>query len=367
MNILHITKVKNWNGEVQQLYLLVIELKKMGINVNILCPIDSAIYKKFFDSGINTYTFDKKQSKSYQLARLIKTIIAKQKTDLIHLHSSSLLLTTIIYNSFTKEKTPILLAKKSMIRKSSILSQLKYNHNSIKKITCVSEAVKSTLLGLIWKKNINKISVVYDGINTEIKNTSDLNIREKYKFKDSDFIVGNIANHTSAKNLEIFVETANHIVNTLGAKDFKFIQIGGETKYSQTLYRLAKQYNLSENLFFMGFQNNASCLLPQFDVMLMTSKREGLPLTIFESFAYKIPVISTKAGGIPEAIEHEQTGFLSEIGDHQSLANNLIKIKEDAALRLKIVTKAKKILDSKFTQSIMAENTLKAYKECITK
>lgn len=367
MNILHITKIRQWNGEVQQLYILVVELKKMGLDICVLCPNESAIHQKLTEANIDTYTFSPKQNKSYKLTSIANKIKAERKIDLIHLHSSSLILTAIIFYSFFDKRIPFILSKKSMIRGSSMLSQLKYNHPVIRKTLCVSEAVKSTLTGLIWKKNSHKIGVVYDGIDTELsQDTSPLNIRQEYDLEDSDFIVGNIANHTSAKDLEIFVETANYVVNTIGVKDIKFIQIGGETKYSNLLYNLANKYNLAENLFFIGFQNNASSLLPQFDAKLMTSRREGLPLTIYEAFAYKIPVVSTKAGGIPEAIEHEQTGLLSDIGNFQSLAKDIIKIKSDSSLRIKIVQNAKELLDKRFTQTVMAKNTYKVYLECIS-
>ncbi|WP_461638813.1 glycosyltransferase family 4 protein [Labilibaculum euxinus] len=366
MNILHITKVKNWNGEVQQLFLLVVEQKRMGLDVCVLCSFGSEIHKKLSETGINTRTYCKNEKTAIKLAGIINQIKKECLIRVIHLHSSSLLLASIIYSKFYDNKTPIILAKKSMIRGSSIFSQLKYNHTSIKKIICVSEAVQATLTDLMWEKNIHKISVLYDGINTDLcTKTSPMDIRQQYNLIKSDFIVGNIANHTSAKDLEIFVKTANYIVNTLGLSDVKFFQIGGETKYSKIIHDLAEQYDLTNNLFFMGFQNNASDLLPQFDAMLMTSKREGLPLTIYEAFLYKIPVVSTKAGGIPEAIEHDKTGFLSDIGDFKSLGDNIVRIKKDVLMRKLIVNNAEFLLNMKFTQSVMERKTHDVYLECL--
>ncbi|WP_461642426.1 glycosyltransferase family 4 protein [Labilibaculum euxinus] len=366
MNILHITKVKNWNGEVQQLFLLVVEQKRKGLDVTVLCPAQSAIFQKLSEKSINTQTFSEKNKNCIKLSGIINKIKKECQINIIHLHSSSLLLASIIYHKFYDNKTPIILAKKSMIRGSSIFSQLKYNHTSIKKIICVSEAVQATLTDLMWEKNIHKISVLYDGINTDLcTKTSPMDIRQQHNLIKSDFIVGNIANHTSAKDLEIFVKTANYIVNTLGLSDVKFFQIGGETKYSKIIHDLAEQYDLTNNLFFMGFQNNASDLLPQFDAMLMTSKREGLPLTIYEAFLYKIPVVSTKAGGIPEAIEHDKTGFLSDIGDFKSLGDNIVRIKKDVLMRKLIVNNAESLLNMKFTQSVMERKTHDVYLECL--
>lgn len=368
MNVLQVTKVRNWNGEVQQLYILAKELNRIGVNVFVMCPDQSEIHKRLIDSGISLVTFELNQRKSYKLANFVFEVKKKHNIDLVHLHSSSLLMTSIVYYTIFDRFTPFILAKKSMVRTSSFLSQLKYNHNVIKKIICVSEAVKSTLIGFIWKRNINKVGVLYDGVNVNnSKKTSILNIKERYDLQESDYIVGNIANHVPAKNLEVFVEVANHIVNVLKHKNVKFVQIGGEFKYSKAIYDLSKKYKLEDNLIFMGFVEDASSLLNQFDVLLMTSRREGLPLTIYEAFANKVPVIATKAGGIPEAIIHERTGLLSEIGGYESLASNIISLKDNIDLKNEIIINAERLLFDKYTDEVMGKNTYEIYIECISK
>src|SRR5690606_26863061 len=127
-------------------------------------------------------------------------------------------------------------------------------------------------------------------------------------------------------DLPTLIKTMNVLVNELGNRKVKLVQIG-EFKEGITdeLKRLILDFNLENHIKLAGFMEEASSYLSQFDLFVMSSEREGFPLTIYEAFYKKIPVVSTKAGGIPEIIEENKNGFLTEVGDFKNLA---IKIKE---------------------------------------
>ncbi len=59
------------------------------------------------------------------------------------------------------------------------------------------------------------------------------------------------------------------------------------------------------------------------DVLCLPSRREGLPMAVLEGMAYGLPVLATTVGGIPDLVEHEQSGFLVEPGDVRSLAERI--------------------------------------------
>lgn len=122
---------------------------------------------------------------------------------------------------------------------------------------------------------------------------------------------------------------------------------------------------MEDYITLTNFKNNAVKYLEQFDIYIMSSQREGLPLTIYEAFAKKIPVISTKAVGIPEVIEHQKNGYLVEIGDYESLAKGL-KEYFDNSDKLKEYTEISyNLFHSKFTSKQNAIETLKLYKEVL--
>ena len=59
------------------------------------------------------------------------------------------------------------------------------------------------------------------------------------------------------------------------------------------------------------------------DVFLMSSLREGLPLSILEAMSSSLPVVSTKVGGIPEAVKNNRTGYLVRFGDTDGMTDKL--------------------------------------------
>ena len=70
------------------------------------------------------------------------------------------------------------------------------------------------------------------------------------------------------------------------------------------------------------------------DAFILPSEKESFGLAALEAMACELPVIATNTGGIPELIDHGKNGFLSAVGDIDSMANNMISIFQDENLLL---------------------------------
>jgi glycosyltransferase involved in cell wall biosynthesis len=68
------------------------------------------------------------------------------------------------------------------------------------------------------------------------------------------------------------------------------------------------------------------------DIFINASRGDNMPVSILEAFASGLPVASSAAGGIPHMLSHEITGLLSEVGDYESLANNVLRFLQDPTL-----------------------------------
>ena len=69
------------------------------------------------------------------------------------------------------------------------------------------------------------------------------------------------------------------------------------------------------------------------DIICLTSKNEGTPVSLIEAQASGKPIVSTNVGGIENVIIPNKTGLLSQVGDLNQLSNNLTQLIEDKALR----------------------------------
>ena len=111
----------------------------------------------------------------------------------------------------------------------------------------------------------------------------------------------------------------------------------------------------------MGFRNNIEELLPEFDIFLLTSLTEGLPLTIYEAFASKIPVVATNAGGIAEVIKNGITGYVTDLKDSKNLANGVLRILKDKELAEIIKNNAFELVSRNHDLNVMKQNYYSFY------
>lgn len=93
--------------------------------------------------------------------------------------------------------------------------------------------------------------------------------------------------------------------------------------------QLSRELGVAEDIRFLGKQDAIEEILSVSDLFLIPSGSESFGLAALEAMACKVPVISSNSGGLPELNVHGVTGFLSDIGDVDSMAANAIYILED--------------------------------------
>ena len=119
------------------------------------------------------------------------------------------------------------------------------------------------------------------------------------------------------------------------------LMLAGDGSERSNLERLAKQLEL-KNVVFTGLVAPAEMpkLYDAADIFLNSSDIDNMPGSLLESFASGLPVVTTKAGGIPYIVSHEQTGLLVSRGDHEALAEAAIRLLKDPAFASSMTKRA---------------------------
>src|SRR5690606_28372567 len=110
----------------------------------------------------------------------------------------------------------------------------------------------------------------------------------------------------------------------------------GQGHLEEELKAYAQEQGVSDKIIFTGFRNDIPQIFPELDVLLFSSRTEGLGSTILDAFACGVPVVSTNAGGIPEIVTNEETGLLAPVGDATALANNVLRVLQDPDLAARL-------------------------------
>ncbi len=363
MNILHISAVKSWGGGENHIENLCIELQKISPSTqnSVLCIKYGLFEQRLAKTNVPYFSVNLgfKMDPRFFL-KLIK-ICKSNKIDLIHIHDSTAL-TLCIMGDHLYNLPPFIFSKKTSFpirtRKQTLY---KYNYPKIKRILCVSEVTKNIAGSMI--KAPQNLRCIYHGTNVKDRfETNRIDLKKQLNLDAKTVIIGNIANHIWPKDLETFIEVANELINKKKLKYFHFVQIGAFSNSTSNLLKKIEQYQLTSYISILDAIPNAAFLIPQFEISLVTSKSEGIPQFIYESFLYKVPVISTNVGGISEIIEHGTNGFLAPSGNYEVLADRILELLNNPELIERFTTISYKNVHEKYTSEMMAKKTLQEYK-----
>jgi len=100
-------------------------------------------------------------------------------------------------------------------------------------------------------------------------------------------------------------------------------------------------YGLQQHLHLTGLCEDMPALYRELDVLVGSSHSEAMPLALMEAMASGLPVVATRVGGVPDMVEHGQTGWLVAPGDFQDIAARCHTLLGDAALRRRMGERAR--------------------------
>jgi glycosyltransferase involved in cell wall biosynthesis len=361
LRILHISSARSWRGGEQQLAYLLEELQQLGADQEVFCAKGAPMAEFCRKKDIPCLSYPKRISADPLAGWEIRRICRIHRIDLVHVHDSHAHTAAYLAALFGN-KTPIVVSRRVdfPIGKSS-LSLRKYHHPSVKKILCVSEEIRRILLSSYRKPE--QAAVVYSGIDPEKFRYARSGILHRdLALPERMPLIGNVAAIAPHKDYFTFVDVVEKLVS--GGLEARFPIIGGDGGEQEQVEQYIRSKNLEAYILLTGHRTDIPRILPELDLLLFTSKTEGLGTSLLDAMACGVPIVATRAGGIPEIVIDGETGLLAPVGDAPQLAEQVMRAMEDEALRRQLV-EGGLLQARRFSKERMARETLAQYREVL--
>ena len=191
-------------------------------------------------------------------------------------------------------------------------------------VTSVSQSLKEDTLKLFNIKN--EIEVIPNFIELD-KNINDPSIpcQRSVMAKNNERIITHISNFRKVKRIPDVIKIFYNIQKEIPAK---LMMVGDGPEKEKAEY-LCQELGIEDKVIFFGNSNEIDEILCLTDLFLLPSETESFGLAALEAMACKVPVISSNAGGLPEVNFEGVSGYLSDVGNIEEMAQNALKILKD--------------------------------------
>ena len=183
----------------------------------------------------------------------------------------------------------------------------------------------------------------------------------EFNLGDDLFWIGNAAALVPHKDHDTLIAAA--LIVLLNRPKTLFL-IAGEGPEKERLFTSIKRTGLTGRVLLLGHRPDALPVLKACDAFCLSSWGEGMGSVLLEAAACGLPIAATTAGGIPEVVEDGRSALLCPPRSPEALAQNLLRLIDDAALRRRLTDAARADLP-KFGLARMAEQLEKVYEAAL--
>jgi N-acetyl-alpha-D-glucosaminyl L-malate synthase BshA len=202
-------------------------------------------------------------------------------------------------------------------------------------VTSVSQSLKEdTYKHFNIKKDIHVIPNFIE--LDKNRNESLISCQRSVMAKREERIVTHISNFRKVKRIPDIIKIFYKIQEQIPAK----LMMVGDGPEKARAEQLCRELGIEDKVIFFGNSNEIDQILSYSDLFLLPSETESFGLAALEAMAWSVPVISSNSGGLPEVNFDGISGYLSNVGDVDSMAENALKILMDDKVLAEFKTNA---------------------------
>jgi glycosyltransferase involved in cell wall biosynthesis len=209
-------------------------------------------------------------------------------------------------------------------------------------------------------------------------------LRDELNAASNDVLVGIVGRLTEVKNHELFLRAAaryqeTHGLSTGAGGRVRFVVIG-DGRLRRGLEEQARSLGLDDNVTFLGTRDDPENFYPALDIVALTSRNEGTPLTLIEAMANARPCIATAVGGVVDLLGETITpssdgqdrrsaytlrerGVMVRPDEAEAFCDGLARLVEDENLRREMGQRGRRFVERNYSKERLLTDIMGLYRE----
>lgn len=354
MRVLHVEAGKHYYGGARQVAYIVEGLAKRGIANHLACPLDAEIATAVAHCA-QVHQLPMGGELDLGMASRLANLIREVKPDIVHLHSRR---GADLWGGVAAKLTgtPCILSRRvdnPEPRWQVALKYRLYDH-----VITISEGIRQVLLseGL----SPQRVTCVRSAVDAEpyLAPVDRSAFRREFLLPENALVIGMVAQLIPRKGHRYLIEAVRAL-----RPDYPNLHVilFGKGGLQSELERMVDDNGLSQVVCFAGFRSDLAQWLGGLDILAHPADMEGLGVSLLQASAAAVPIVASRAGGLPEAVEDEVTGILIPPGDVVALVAALRRLLDDAILRQRMGLAGRARVLNEFSVDAMVNGNLSIY------
>lgn len=358
LRILHLDDGRLWRGGQHQVFLLLRELKAIGVVQRLLAHEGSPLAVRARQIGIDVMSFRYRGELDLFAPGQVAEIARRFEADVLHAHTSHA--HAIALRAVRRLPPPVRLVvtRRVDFPIRGWLSQRKYRHPRAHFIA-ISNGVREALLaGGVAPE---RISLVHSGVpspDPESIVPRDA-VRRELGIADDEIAIVNTGALTDHKGHRWLIDAAAQVVPAVPKARFHIL---GDGELHDALKAQIERLGLQDRVILHGFVDDARLKLKGFDLYVSSSHLEGLGTAVLDAMLAGLPVVAAAAGGVPDVVIDGETGRLVPPRDGRALADAILAALRDPETSNRLARQAMRHVEQRFSAASMAAGTLEVYR-----
>lgn len=360
--IVQIDKQSHLTGQSMRTLLETQELRKRGYRVILACRPGSFLAQKGRDRGLEVFPLrmDTLLPSVLRLSQLLR----REHVGLVNAHGYPDHLVSVLAANLTGSTTVVRTKHNHVPLKGGALSRYLYG-SLTGRVIAISEHIRDVMLasGL----SPAQVTTIRTAVNLGDFRPREKNARlaQELNIPAGHTVIGIVARITERKGFRNLFEAVKLLIDQ--ERPVVCLVVGGGANQEKvaTLKRFVGSLGIGHHIVPTGKRIDIPEVLSLMDVFVLPSLAEGLGRSLLEAMAAGRPIVATRVGGIPEAIEDGVSGLLVPPGDSQSLASAIARLIDNPREAAALGRAARGRAEFLFDQTRMIDSICRLYEELL--